>query len=46
MFARLVGIALGAALALGATMVVNPDGKVANAVESVTESSQQDAAKR
>jgi hypothetical protein len=36
MFARIVGFTLGIILALGATAVVNPDGKVMDAVSSVT----------
>jgi hypothetical protein len=37
MFARLIGIALGAALAIGATVIVNPDGRIADAVHSVVQ---------
>jgi hypothetical protein len=36
MFARIVGVALGIALALGATAVVNPDGKVMDTLSSVS----------
>lgn len=40
MFARILGITLGAVLAVGATMAVNPHGKVADAVRSVTQTEQ------
>lgn len=46
MFARVIGIALGALLAAGVTTVIDPDGNVAKAVHSITQSAAQDNAGR
>jgi hypothetical protein len=46
MFARVIGFALGIVLALGATAVVNPDGKVMDTLSSVAAGGRDKTSKR